>query len=532
VASGARSRGSGFAPGDQLARALCDPQAYPQPAPVQHLETHISHVFLTGEHAYKVKKPVDLGFLDFSTLALRRHFCDEELRINRRLAPQVYLAVVPIAGTPEAPRVEGEGEPIEFAVKMRRFGQEAVLDSLVERGGLLASQLDEIAQQLAAFHLGAGVAGSDTDFGTPARVQAAAEENFTQLAPLLAPQDAAVLDRVRRWTLAQHPRLGPAMALRKARGFVRECHGDLHLGNIAILDGRIVMFDALEFSDALRWIDPVSDLAFLAMDLHAHRLPALAARLIDAWLSQTGDYDGCALLPYYMVYRALVRAKVAALRGRQETDDAARATLAGRCAALVALADSLAQPRPRALVLLHGVSGSGKTYAAQGMLEATGAVRIRSDVERKRLHGMSPAQHSASGIGAGLYAQDVSEATYARLASLARTVLDAGFPVLVDATFLRRAQREAFARLAREARVPLRIADFVAPEEVLRERVRARQAAGTDASEATLEVLEHQLRTREALSADERAIATRFDTTSMSEASVAEAAHKMMREGG
>ncbi|MCC7547873.1 MAG: AAA family ATPase [Burkholderiales bacterium] len=513
-----------------LARALREPAAYPQPAPVQHLETHISHVFLTGEHAYKIKKPVALGFLDFSTLARRKHFCEEELRINRRLAPDVYLDVVPITGSCEAPRVEGQGEPIEYAVKMRRFRQEDVLDCRARAGALQAAQVDEIAAQLADFHLGAAIAGGDTAFGTPRCVQAAADGNFEQLAPLLEGGPAAALARLHDWTRQEGARLTPDMARRKESGKVRECHGDLHLGNVAVLEGRIVMFDALEFDEALRWTDTLSDAAFLAMDLHAHDRPDLAARFVDAWLSHSGDYSDLALLRYYEVYRALVRAKVAALRAQQESEQAGRQAASERCAALIGVAEALARPGAPVLVLLHGVSGSGKTWGAQHMLEATGAVRIRSDVERKRLRGMTAQEHSGSAPGRGLYAHTATEETYAHLAALARAILRAGYPVLVDATFLRASQRRMFMRLAREERVPLRIADFVAAHDVLRARVGARLAAGGDASEATLEVLERQLRTREPLSADERAIAMQFDTSAMSQARIGAQARALLHD--
>ncbi len=515
----------------RLARALLDSSAYPESSPVEHVETHISHVFLTGAHAYKIKKPVDLGFLDFSTLAQRRRFCEEELRINRRLAPRVYLSVVPIAGTVDAPRVEGAGPAIEYAVKMRRFPQELVLDRLAEAGDLQHRHVDEIAGQLARFHRDAARAGTDTDFGAAQRVLATAEENFEQLAARVHGEAAASLARVHGWSRSEGARLAPAMDRRKHEGKVRECHGDLHLGNIALLDDDIVLFDALEFNASLRWTDTMNDVAFLAMDLHAHARPDLAARFVDSYLSHSGDYAGLEVLRYYQVYRALVRAKIAALRGSQnDTDPLQRRAWVRRCAALIALASSLTHAQRPALVLLHGVSGSGKTWAAQRMLEATGAVRIRSDVERKRLHGMDALAPSASATGAGLYAPDSTARTYARLADLARQILRAHYAVLVDATFLRAAQRAAFLQLAREEGVRARIASFVAPEDALRARVRARQAVRSDASEATLEVLEWQLRTREPLSTSEAAVSTPFTTELMSEAQIAAAARTLMED--
>lgn len=520
------------APGARLAQALCDPRAYPgafPAAPVEHIETHISHVFLIAGLAYKIKKPVNLGFLDFSTLAQRKHACEEELRINRRVAPQVYLAVVPIAGSCDAPRVEGEGPAIEYAVKMRRFEQADVFDQVAAQGRLLPRHVDEMASQLAAFHGAAGVAAADSGFGSPQQVFEAADQNFAQLATLLGEIHAAALAQLRAWTRTQGARLEALLEQRRAQGHVRECHGDLHLGNIAMLEGEIVMFDALEFDAALRWTDTMNDVAFLSMDLHAHGRPDLAARFVDAYLSHGGDYAGVALLRFFQVYRAMVRAKVAALRARQDAgDEEGSRTAMARCAALIELAASLARPRPGMLILLHGVSGSGKTWGAQRMLEATGALRIRSDVERKRAHGLHAFAASGSASGAGLYVPSVTQDTYARLAALAREIVRAGYPVLVDATFLRASQRAPFLQLAREERVPARIASFTADEAVLRARVQARQAAGGDASEATLEVLEQQLRIREPLSAAEAAIAVQFDTGRMSEAQIGEAARALM----
>lgn len=515
----------------RLARALLDANAYPDAVGIEHVETHISHVFLTGRYAYKIKKPLDLGFLDFSTLERRRWFCEEELRINRRLAPELYLAVVPITGTPDAPQVEGTGKPIEYAVKMRQFAQADVLDRVLEDGRLHPQQVDEIAHQIAAFHAAAATAAHDGSHGSAHSVRAAAEQNFEQLAPLIGDRADDDLERLHRWSRMQGERLDALFTRRKAEGFVRECHGDLHLGNIALVDGNVRAFDALEFSEALRWIDVLSDVAFLAMDLRAHGRADLSARFVDAYLAHSGDYDGTRTLRYYQVYRALVRAKVAALGAQQADLPAGRAAaLRGRCEALIALAYAFTTAPQPALILLHGVSGAGKTWGSQYMLEATGAIRVRSDVERKRLHGMQAAARSRSALGTGLYTDADTRDTYARLAQCARAVLRGGFPVLVDATFLHAHQRLAFAEIAQEEKVPFRIASFVADEATLRARVRQRRELGVDASEATLEVLEQQLREREPLTAREAACATTFDTSRMSGEQIRAAAVRLLLE--
>jgi predicted kinase len=275
-----------------------------------------------------------------------------------------------------------------------------------------------------------------------------------------------------------------------------------------------VAFDCIEFNDDFRWIDVMSEVAFLVMDLLDHRLPSLAWRCLNRYLEATGDYDGLAVLRFYLVYRAMVRGKIACMRAHQTGLDAAeQARLAGEYRGYLALARELAGSERPAIVLMHGLSGSGKTTVAQGLLEALGAVRVRSDVERKRLHGMEALARTHEALDAGAYAQAATRLTYDRLATVARAIVDAGFPAIVDAAFLRRTDRDAFRALAHELRVPFAIATCEAPEAVLRERVAARERLGADASEATLAVLERQLATQQPLGAEELPDLIRVDTT-------------------
>jgi len=299
-----------------LFAALLDPACYPHPvAGVRVLETHISWVLLTGEYAYKIKKPVGLGFLDFSSLELRRHYCEEELRLNRRLAPELYLDVVEIRGTPGAPRIGGEGPLLEYAVRMREFPQAALASRALASGAFGAAEVDALAALVARFHEGALRAPESERFGSPDVVLADALQNFEQLLPLVksAPDDRA-LRELRLWTKREFAARGEALAARRKQGFVRECHGDLHLRNIVLLDGRPVPFDCIEFNAELRWIDVMSEVAFLAMDLEDRGRRDLAWRFLGRYLEATGDYAGLAVLPFYLVYRALVRAKVHLLR--------------------------------------------------------------------------------------------------------------------------------------------------------------------------------------------------------------------------
>ncbi|MGB4335964.1 MAG: phosphotransferase, partial [Chromatiaceae bacterium] len=288
------------------------PSAYPHPvSEVEHLETHISHVFLAGDFAYKIKKPVNLGFLDFSTCERRHFFCQEELRLNARLAPHLYLEVVPVTGTPEAPQLGGAGQTLEYAVKMRRFDQTGLLSARPLEGDLP----ERVAERVAAFHAAIPAVGEDQAFGTPEAVLVPMLANFEAIRS--RSQDTAILNRLvllEAWTRNRHAELVPILRQRRAEGFVRECHGDMHRGNIALDEGEILIFDGIEFNPALRWIDVQSELAFLLMDLEEAGELGPARRLLNRYLELTGDYAGLRVLNFYQVYRALVRAKVRAIR--------------------------------------------------------------------------------------------------------------------------------------------------------------------------------------------------------------------------
>lgn len=504
------SAGAGREAADALATlvgSLANPACYDHPTrPVQIVETHISHVLLTGEFAYKIKKPLDLGFLDFSSLDKRQHACLEEVRLNRRLAPEIYLGVVPITGSAAAPCLNGDGEVIEYAVKMRQFPADSTLDLLDAQGRMTAAQVEAIATTLARFHLhDCARAGADSPWGDPQRIWHPVSQNFEQIAPrLTTTADLAQLDALLRWSESEHARLTPLLAARKRDGFVRECHGDLHLGNLAWVDEQLLVFDCLEFNPGLRWIDIQSDVAFCWMDLMQRGHPDWAWLFLNTWLERTGDHDGLALLRYYAVYRALVRVKVAVLRAGQTPASERRAILAG-ARTILDLASWLTRPLPLRLDITHGLSGSGKTTVTRSLMQTPGAIRLRSDVERKRLAGLDALARSGSGVGEALYTGDATRRTYAHLARLAGVILDRGWPVIVDATFTARWQRDLLRDTARARGVAFRILDFQVPVATLRERIVKRSAEGSDASDANLAVLQRQLETEEPLAADERA---------------------------
>jgi hypothetical protein len=500
----------------RLARALLEAARRASPGVrTEFIETHISHVIVVGGEAWKIKKPVNLGFLDFTTLAARRHYCEEELRLNRRTAPDWYLDVIAIAGTPERPVPGGAGEPIEYAVHMRAFPQEALANALARRGALEADHVDAIAAAVAALHRDAARTPPVPRHGAGAAIIDAARENFPPLHALPElPGDGQRLARLAAWTERECSRLAPVFARRRDAGCVRECHGDLHLGNVAIVAGAPLIFDAIEFDPALRWIDVVSDVAFLYMDLLGHGLDRLAARFLDGWLRDSGDYDGIAVLRFYSVYRALVRAKVAVLRAAQPGTSAAdRDGALAACRDYLVLAERLTRPAPAWLAITAGLPGSGKSTVALALAEGTGAVRLRSDVERKRLAGLAPAARTGAGIAGGIYTAAADQATYRHLAALAAGVVAAGHAVVVDATFRRRADRESFAELARRLGIPFVILHCTAPEAELGRRLLARAEAGHDASEATPGVLAFQRRRFEALSVEEQALSVPVDTS-------------------
>lgn len=476
---------------------LLNPAAYPHPvAAVRLIETHISWVFVAGDYAYKVKKPVDFGFLDFSSLEKRRFCCTEEVRLNRRLAPETYLDVVPVG----AAGLGGAGPALEWAVRMRAFPADATLD----RGAAVTpAQIDAIADRVARFHDAVERAPADSEYGTPDRVMYPVRENCRQIRALQLP--AAGMEEVRErinrleaWSEQEFTRLTPHFAARRAGGFIRECHGDLHLGNIAWVDAKPLIFDCIEFNPGLRFIDMVSEVAFLCMDLVARGREALAWRFLNRWLEHTGDYGGLAALRFYLVYRAMVRAKVAGLRAAQ--GDAGGAAELRR---YLDLAGQLQRPGRPALILMHGYSGAGKTWLSQRLLERLGALRLRSDVERKRLHRLPALAESR--LAGDIYTAEATRRTFAHLLGLSAGLLAEGYPVIVDATFLGRAQRDPFVRLATAATLPWRLASIEADADLLRRRIRERLARRDDASEADLAVLEDQMAHADPLTADELA---------------------------
>ncbi len=490
-------------PHPALIAALLDPAVYPHPAPSCRLiETHASWVILTGAYAYKIKKPVNLGFLDFSTLEKRRHCCMEEIRLNRRLAPDIYVAALSITGAVDAPVWNGDGNAIEYAVQMKQFPQEAQLDRMLNKEGLHPEQMDVMGRWIADFHRSIPTTVSDTPCGDLPHVRAPIEENIIQIRSYTSNRSYLdAISRLENWFEETFQTLAPVFVQRKADGFIRECHGDMHLRNIAWIRDAPVAFDCIEFNPYLRWIDVISDIAFLVMDLLRRNHPRLAWRFLDVYLEAGGDYAGLRVLPYYLTYRALVRAKVDIIRAHQSpADSEERREAATDFLGYLKLAECCSQRKKTPLIITHGLSASGKSTITRFLQERLGAIRIRSDAERKRLTEISAAA-SRSDFQTGIYTDAISIQTYQRLSELAAIIVDAGFPVIIDAACLKRSQRQQFLQLAASKHLPCIILDIIASPETLYSRITKRR---NDISDADVVVLNHQQTIAEAFTDNER----------------------------
>ena len=484
-----------------LVEALLRPDAFPHPAgDIELMETHISWVILAGNYAYKIKKPVVLDFLDFGTLEKRRHYCEEELRLNRPWAPELYLDVVSITGSAAEPVIGGDGEALEYAVKMLRFDQDLRLDRQLAAGLLTVRDMKELGQNIAARHAAAGRPdGTERERLTRQAIHYF-WENFDHLGDIIDEEEFTFLHR---WMAAELDRHEATLLQRFDDGFVRDCHGDLHLGNLVRLPSGITTFDCIEFNPDLRYTDVYADVGFLTMDLTEKGHPELAAHFLNRYLERSGDYEGAALLDLFFVYRCLVRAKVAAIRSRERESDAERSADTRDARDYSAMARrQVTRSRP-VLIIMCGLSGSGKTWLAERLMAALPAIRVRSDIERKRLFGLEETAGSGSGIGEGIYAPEASEATYERLFALARNLLEARHHVVLDAAFLKRKQRESARAVASDAGVDAVLIYAKAPREVLRMRIERRATIKDEASEADLAVLDHQLVIAEQPRADE-----------------------------
>jgi hypothetical protein len=442
-------------------------------------------------------------------LEKRRFYCNEEVRLNKRLAPELYLEVVPVTDSEQYPIIGGDGPVLEYAVKMVQFPAGSGLDQVLKSGYFTKSHVEELAARIAAFHSTIPRLDPDGPFGEPKDINQTVLENFSQINPHLA-DDAeyrAKLAELEQWTREQYDLLKEALAARRHDGYIRECHGDMHLANIIWHEGRLVIFDCIEFSEKLRWIDVISEVAFLAMDLESRGQATFAHRFVNKYLEHTGDYAGLSLLRFYCVYRALVRAKVACLSLLNTAlDEAGRQEMIGKYRHYIncALHYTRQNTDRGYLIISHGLSGSGKSTVVRSICEYLSAISIRSDVERKRLSGITPEARTESGIQAGLYTDLKTQQTYTTLCELAEKTMLAGYPVIIDATFLTKKSRQLMRDLARHLEVPFIILNVQAGKKILQRRILEREATQSDASEAGIPVLDYQMRSMQPLDISEQ----------------------------
>ncbi|MFS8880000.1 AAA family ATPase [Synechococcus sp. H55.11] len=508
-----------------LIQAMLDPAFYPHPAqdPIQLIQTHISYILLTGDYAYKVKKPLDFGFLNFTTLEQRRHFCQEELRMNQRGAPGLYLQVLPIFQTNGRFQFSGSGELVEYALQMRQFPQEQLFSNLFERGELTPALMEELGRVVAMFHAQAETNDYIRSFGRPERVREAFDENYAQTQRYIGgPQTAQQYRETQAYTDRFFAERQELFQQRIEQDRIRECHGDLHLRNICFWEGKILLFDCIEFNEAFRFVDVMYDVSYAVMDLDARYRPDLGNVYLNTYLEETGDWEGLKILPIYLNRQAYVRAKVTSFLLEDPTaTEETKATAFRTAARYYRLAWEYTLPKQGQLFLMSGLSGSGKSTVARHLARQQGAIHIRSDAVRKHLAGIPLWQRG----GPAVYTPEMTDKTYRRLVQLGVELAQEGYTVILDAKFDRQALRGMAIAQAQQRGIPLHILHCYAPEPVLRERLQRRSQAPqtgcidgveqrpADIADATAEMLAEQQAHWEEFSELERPFLRVLDTS-------------------
>ncbi len=499
---------------NKIVNAFLNPEFYDHSIDhIELIETHISWVFLTGHFAYKIKKPVDFGFLNFTQLEQRKFYCQQELVLNSRFAPKIYLEVLPITQLNNHLSLSAQGEIIDYAIKMVQFDHNCLLDKLVKTHRVELYHIDDLSDVIADFHEKINVAGSDIVFGSTREVIKPVEENFSILSKILVDTQVNNYELKRLKSLydqmlSMYHSICPQLQARKKEGHIRECHGDLHLGNITLIEDKIQLFDGIEFNDSFRWIDTMSDIAFLIMDLQDHEQTVFSNHLLNRYLLKTGDYSGLTVLKFYQLYRATVKAKVAALRLQQQTDELiAYENSANDLRNYLELAKNYAQTNIKKdrifLAISYGLSGSGKSRVCSQLADQSGAIQLCSDVERKRLF---------SAVAGDLYSDSTTFKTYTHLMELSELVLNAGYSVIVDATFLDKKWRQKFRLIAQKHQIPFHILYCYAEQKTIKQRLKLRQDEINQISDADISVMESQLETMDHLDLDEKKLEIPINT--------------------
>ena len=476
--------------------------------PIQLIQTHVSYVFLTGDYAYKVKKPVNFGFLDFSSLEKRHHFCLEELRMNQPIAPEIYLEVLPITQVDNAYILGDASQPVEYALKMCQFPQDALFIQMFERGTLSEIHMEELGRIVARFHAEATTNDYIRSFGEVSKIREAFDENYQQTEKYIGgPQTQQQYEETKSFTDTFFQEQQDLFVTRREHDRIRECHGDLHLRNICLWHDKIQLFDRIEFNEPFRFVDVMYDVAFAVMDLEARGRKDLGNAFLNTYIEQTGDWEGLQVLPLYLSRQAYVRAKVNSFLlddpGVPEDAKQEAAAVASDC---YRLAWEYTKTNQGQLILMSGLSGSGKSTVARYLARRLGAIHLRSDAVRKHLAGIPLDEKGDE----QLYSSEMSQKTYERLLELGLMLTERGFPVILDAKYDRQALRQDAIARAQTHDLPVKIIHCTAPEEVLRDRLSSRTG---DVSDATADLLAQQLATAEPFTEAEQSLVTTIDTT-------------------
>jgi uncharacterized protein len=518
----------------QLLTKLRDPAAWPHAVgAIEVVHTHASAVLLGGDHVYKLKKPVDFGFLDYSSLAKRKAMCEAEVALNRRLAPGVYLGVVPITLADGRVTINGAGEIVEYAVHMRRLDDALTLGRRVLDGTLDDAVLARVGRTLAGFHRSARRGPDVARWASFDAVRGNNLDNFSALrehAGVVAPREE--IERLALATVAELQRRRELIERRAAASMPCETHGDLRLEHVYVMpDGELCIVDCIEFSERFRCADPVSDVAFLAMDLKAHGAWDAAEILLESYFASSGDVEGRALLPLYVAYRSGVRAKVRAMAAASPTipDDQRRHALQLARAHIQLAVGELGAPGERpCLVLVGGLPGTGKSVLSRNVSQACGFTWLRADAIRKELAGMDPLARGENEVRAGIYTPEWNERTYGECLARAKKLLFGGGRVLVDASFKEERRRLAFVDAARDWGVPVRIFECVTAVEHARDRLAGRR---DDPSDADWRIYEHVRATWDEFGPRTKPLHTRVDTSGSPEQSLAQAVAALRAAG-
>ncbi|MGE3320339.1 MAG: AAA family ATPase [Candidatus Berkiella sp.] len=498
----------------ELIEALKNTSVYPHIATdIEVVETHLSWVLLTGPFAYKIKKPLALGFQDFTTLELRKKYCELEVEFNKALAPDIYIETVAIYGNATSPSFTPNGPVLEYAVKMHEFSQDKLLSVFAEQNKLSIRHVENIAKSLALFHQQSEKCPSQLPYGSPDAVFKDVMDNFRALKELnIDPALKILVQDIEQATQNDCAQLRDTIEARKKAGFVRACHGDLHLGNIVMLKNEPVIFDCIEFNEGFRYTDVMSDVAFLAMDLDHADKSALASLFINRYFELSTDYEGAKVLRFYQCYRAMVRAKVSALFIEQLAEgDSKKPHLQQELTAFLQLAKHYTQPGKPELMIMMGPSGSGKTLYSEELITQQQAIRLRSDVIRKQLFGLDPMTKSTAAQKQALYSPEATMRLYQHLQKVAKTLISYGYSVIIDATCLQEWQRALFIEVAKQTQIDFEIFLFICPIEVLEQRLISR-ATQQDASDADASILGMQIDEAEPLTEEEEEFTTFIST--------------------